>query len=308
MKSVSRRRFLQSVAATAAAPAILRAQYRGRRMPLAFSTLGCPKWEWKKILDQAATHGFAALELRGLLNEMDLPKSPQFMGERLKESVKDLNALGLKISDLGASARLGEPDPAKRQAQIDEAKRFIDLARSLKAPYVRVFGGKLEKGQTMKEAIDRIVAGFHAVHDHAKAAGVTLLIESHDEFVTSESLRAILDGVNQPTTQLLWDAHHTFVAGKEAPADTWKSLGRYVRHTHLKDSRPNGNDRRYVLTGDGDVPIKDTVKVLATNGYKGYYCFEWEKRWHPEIEDPEFAIPHYAKVMREYLTEAGLKA
>jgi hypothetical protein len=43
--------------------------------------------------------------------------------------------------------------------------------------------------------------------------------------------------------------------------------------------------------------------VLAKGGYRGYYCLEWEKRWHPEIEEPEIAFPHYAKVMREYLAK-----
>jgi len=83
-----------------------------------------------------------------------------------------------------------------------------------------------------------------------------------------------------------------------------------VRHTHLKDSRPPQNsekDRRYVLTGTGEVPVKETVKVLVANGYRGYYGFEWEKRWHPEIEDPEVAFPHFANVIRQYLAEAGFK-
>ena len=48
--------------------------------------------------------------------------------------------------------------------------------------------------------------------------------------------------------------------------------------------------------------------MLAEGGYKGYYCFEWEKKWHPEIEEPEVAFPHYARTMREYLAEAGVKA
>ena len=39
-------------------------------------------------------HGFAAIEMRGLMGEMDLPKSPQFTGAKLKESMKDLEALG----------------------------------------------------------------------------------------------------------------------------------------------------------------------------------------------------------------------
>jgi hypothetical protein len=62
-----------------------------------------------------------------------------------------------------------------------------------------------------------------------------------------------------------------------------------------------------VLTGTGDIPVQETVSVLVRNGYKGYYCFVWEKRWHPEIEEPEVAFPHYAKTMRNDLAEADVK-
>lgn len=309
MKTISRREFARNAAAAAlVAPAFIQNMKKPAGMPIAFSTLGCPGWEWKKILDQASQHGYLALELRGIRNEMDLSKSPQFTGEKLKESLKDLDALGLRISDLGASARLGEPDPEKRSAQLDEARRFIDLAQKLKSPYVRIFGGKLQAGQTMESATGRIIDGFRALHDHAKGSGVTLLIESHDEFTTSQSLLGILKGASLSTAALLWDAHHTAVAGNEKPADTFRQLGKYVRHTHLKDSRApraGETDRRYVLTGTGEVPVKETVQVLIKGGYRGYFCFEWEKRWHPEIEEPEIAIPHYARVMREYLAEAG---
>lgn len=313
MPKSTRRQFAQTLAAAFAAPAIIKDRAPARRtprLPIAFSTLGCPKWEWKAILEHASKNGYSAIELRGLLNEMDLPKSPQFTGDKLAESLKDLAALDLKISDLGASARLGEPDQVKRAAQIDEARRFIDLAHKLKSPYVRIFGGKLLKDQTMEQAAELIISGFRELHEHAQGSGVVLLIESHDEFTTSASLSKILKGANLPTAALLWDAHHTFAAGGEQPAESFRQLKEYVRHTHLKDSVPPGageTDRHYVLTGKGDVPVKATVKVLAAGGYRGYYCFEWEKRWHPEIEEPEIAFPHFAKVMSEYLAEAGIK-
>ncbi|HYE75354.1 MAG TPA: sugar phosphate isomerase/epimerase family protein [Blastocatellia bacterium] len=308
MSRLARRQFLQSMAAVAAFPAIITANKKAKQLPIAFSTLGCPKWDWKTILNHASQHGYAALELRGLLNEMDLPKSPQFTGAKLKESLKDLSALGLKISDLGASARLGEADPQKRIVQLDEARRFVDLAHKLNAPYVRVFGGKLEAGQSKDEAIKRISAGFRELHDHAKGSGVALIIESHDEFTDSPSLLKILQGANVSTAALLWDAHHTFAAANESPAETYKQVGSYTRHTHLKDSRPGAKGREYVLTGEGDVPVRETVKVLAANNYRGYYCYEWEKRWHPELPEPEVAFPHFAKVIRGYLAEAGIKA
>ena len=83
-----------------------------------------------------------------------------------------------------------------------------------------------------------------------------------------------------------------------------RQLGRYIRHTHLKDSVAAGNDRRYVLTGTGDVPVKRQIAALAKIGYRGFYSFEWEKRWHPEIEEGGVAIAQYAKVAAEYLRDA----
>jgi hypothetical protein len=39
------------------------------------------------------------------------------------------------------------------------------------------------------------------------------------------------------------------------------------------------------------------VELLRRDEYKGYYSFEWEKLWHPEIEEPEAAIVDYARTM-----------
>src|SRR5215204_392032 len=146
--SITRRTVL---AALTAAPAILRAQPRGERLPISFSTLGCPKWPWKRVLEQASQMGYAAIELRGIEMKMDLPALPEFSGSGLKASIKDLDALGLEISDLGASSRMHEADPKVRQAQMDEGRRFIDLAQQLRTPYIRVFGDKIPTDAPKKD-------------------------------------------------------------------------------------------------------------------------------------------------------------
>jgi hypothetical protein len=94
MSFVARRSFLATLGAGVAAPAILRAQGRPKRYPIAFSTLGCPAWSWKQILETADRLGYAALELRGIAGEMDLPKVLELSGSRLAETKKDLAALG----------------------------------------------------------------------------------------------------------------------------------------------------------------------------------------------------------------------
>jgi len=303
----TRRVFLTTLSAGLAAPALLRAR-PSKRYPIAFSTLGCPAWSWKTILEQADQLGYSALELRGVAGEMDLTKVPELAGSRLADTRKDLAALGLVISDLGASSRMHEKDPTVRQAQFDEGRRFIDLAHAMDVKYVRMFGDKFPEGEPREDVMKRVADGFRQMAAHAKAAGVVVLQESHGDFTRSKDLVEIQNAVGSPGFALLWDAHHTFVAGHEAPADTYAALGRYVRHTHLKDSKPEGTDRRYVLTGTGEVPVKEQVAVLAKAGYTGYYCYEWEKKWHPEIEEPEVAFPHYARTMGEYLAAAGVKA
>jgi hypothetical protein len=50
------------------------------------------------------------------------------------------------------------------------------------------------------------------------------------------------------------------------------------------------------------VPALETIDLLAKNDYKGYYSFEWEKMWHPEIAEPEIAIPQYAQVMKKHFS------
>lgn len=309
MNAVNRRSFLATLGAgLAAAPALLRAQSRSARYPIAFSTLGCPAWSWKSILANADKDGYVALELRGIAGEMDLPKVPEFTGTRLAEAKRDLAALGIAVSDLGASARMHEKDPAVRAQQFDEGRRFIDLAQAMGVKYVRMFGDKFPEGEPRDEVMKRVIEGFRTMADYGKPAGVTVLIESHGDFTRSADLENILTSVESPQFALLWDAHHSFVAAGEQPADTFARIGKWTRHTHLKDSKPEGADRRYVLLGAGEVPVKEQVKVLAAAGYKGLYCFEWEKKWHPEIEEPEVAFPHYAKTMAGYLSAAGVKA
>ncbi len=280
--------------------------------PIGFSTLGCPAWEWNKILEFAQTHGFSAIELRGLQGTMDLPARPEFQPGRIEQTRREIAAKNLRIACVSSSAHLHDSDPEKRNQQIADAKRFVDLAASLGAPYIRVFGNDVEGPK--EQAINRIASGLSELGSYAGPRKVTVLIESHGDFTDSPTLGPILTRADSPHVGLLWDAHHTFVTGKEEPEFTVRQLGKFIRHTHLKDSVPSGNDRpgndrpgndrpdndrRYVLTGHGQVPVRRQVEVLAAAGYQGCYSFEWEKVWHPELEEPEIAFADYAEFMRK---------
>jgi len=294
---ISRRDFLASTAMAGLAVGFpLR---DGPKPRLAFSTLGCPKWPWPQILDFAAANGYSGIELRGILGDLDLPNRPELAPDRIPAVKKDLADHGLKISDLGSSSEMHLSDPDKRAQSIADAKRFIDLAEKLDAPYVRIFGNRLEGPHD--ECIHRVVAGMRELAIYAAPRNVAVIIESHGDFVTTALLKQVLSEANHPNALLLWDAHHTFVDGHEEPEATVRELGKWICHTHLKDSVPQNGDRHYVLTGQGDVPVKRQMQALAAINYKGFFCFEWEKLWHPDIAEPEVAIADFAKVAPRYL-------
>lgn len=308
----TRRAFLHSTAALLAAactrPGTLRHGARAHPL-LGFSTLGTPAWTWQQVIDFAVAHGYGAIELRGLLTEMDLTRVPELTAPRVDETRRQLADRGLRISCLGASANMHEMDDAKRAPQLAEARRFIDLAQTLGAPYVRVFPNRWVAGVERDRVLDRIVGGLRELGTHARDRNVTVLLESHGDITDAPTLRELMRRADSPAVALLWDAHHTFAFSGESPEESVRLIGPWIRHVHLKDSVPAANGaRRYVLTGTGEVPVRRQVEALVRSGYTGVYSIEWEKRWRPEIEDPEVALPHFARVAAGYLRDAGASA
>jgi len=303
----NRRQFLKTLATAALSQAIMSPLFgktEKSRIPIAFSTLGCPAWDWTRILEFAHQHGFSAIELRGLQGNLDLPSHAVFAADHIEQSKKEIRDHKLRIACVSSSANLYLEDPDKRAKELADARRFIDLASTLGAPYVRVFGGKAQSDNAPlpdDPTKARVAAGLHELGQYASPKSVTVIIESHDHFTSSATLKDVLKAADSEHVGLLWDAHHTFAASNEDPEFTVKQLGPWIRHTHLKDSVGTGEDRKYVLTGTGNVPIQRQIKALQSIGYKGFYCFEWEKVWHPDLADPEIAIADFAHVVGQCL-------
>jgi sugar phosphate isomerase/epimerase len=305
----TRREFVQLLGLLAATSAFSQAG-EPRRLPIAFSTLGCPAWPLDKVLDFAGQHGFAAVELRGLEGNLDLPSHPAFSPARIAQTKRDIAAHGLKIACVSSSSSMHEADPAKRANVLNDAQRSIDLAVALEAPYIRVFGNSSDSEKHALPDQDlkaRVATGLHQLGEYASTTQVIVLLESHDDFTSSAILEEVFRQANSEHVGLLWDAYHTYTAGNEDPESSVKKLGRWIHHTHLKDATGSGTDRHYVLTGQGNIPIKRQIAALHSWGYTGYYCFEWEKLWHPDLQDPEIAFADYARVMSGYLHDIGVK-
>ncbi|HVU57971.1 MAG TPA: sugar phosphate isomerase/epimerase family protein [Puia sp.] len=269
--------------------------------PLSFSTLGCPDWTFPAIMDFAKKNNYQGIEVRGILRQMDLPKCPEFSSPAaIADTLRQMQDHDLRFVDLGSSTELHHADNATRQKHLDDGRRFIDLAQQLHCPYIRVFPNNLPKDQDRNATIDLIIKGLIELGQHARNSGVTVLMESHGEIVDSTLLEQIMQGAEGPNTGMVWDIYNMWTVTKEPPAQVYGRLKKYIHHTHIKDGKKVNDKEQYLLLGQGESPIFDAIKLLYEDGYPGFYSFEWEKLWHPEIAAPEVALADYPKAMARF--------
>ncbi|MBX3255864.1 MAG: sugar phosphate isomerase/epimerase [Chitinophagaceae bacterium] len=302
MKYFNRRQFLQAglsfvpFASAAGQLSILKNEPR-----LCFSTLGCPDWSFQQILDFAAANHYNGIEIRGIKRQLDLTQCPEFnTPAAIKDSMRRVADKNLKIVDLGSSASLHHTNKTERQKNIDEGKRFIDLAEALSCPYVRVFPNDLPKDDTRAAVMELIIRGLQVLGDHARGTRVTVLLESHGDVVRAADLEKIMKDAAHKQVGLIWDITNMWTVTREDPANVYSLLKKYIRHTHIKDATIAADGKlSYVLLGKGDTPIMQAITLLHKDQYKGYYSFEWEKMWHPEIDEPEVALADFPVAIRQ---------
>lgn len=302
MRHTTRKEFLQTSAVLIASAVVGSSFDMKKRKPLlSFSTLACPEWSFQKIVDFAVQHGYKGIELRGIQRQMDLPKCIEFSNaENRSATIVLMKEKGLQFVNLGSSATLHFAEGAERQKNIDDGKRFIDLAQQINCPYIRVFPNNFPKDQDRSATIDLIIKGLVELGDYAKDAKLSVLMETHGEVVKSEDLEVIMRSAGHPNVGLVWDPANMWMVTKEPLAEVYKKLKKYIQHIHIKDARLADGKTQYKLLGQGEVPIFEAIGLLKKGGYNGYYSFEWEKLWHPEIEEPEIALADYPKVMRQH--------
>jgi sugar phosphate isomerase/epimerase len=144
---------------------------------------------------------------------------------------------------------------------------------------------------------------------HAERLGVAIAIETHDSFSASSVVAELLAMVQSKWVGALWDTHHPHRMG-ERPAEVYEHIGPRVLHVQVKDARRSVAHKggwQFVPLGEGEVPVREIIRLLAAGGYAGYLSVEWEKYWHPDIEEPEIVLPQHLKVLQEWVKDLALK-
>ena len=262
--------------------------------------------------------GYAGIELRCLDGQLLSPA----LSARTRRKIRRLaEETGLPVVALGASSRFSSPDPVERAAQEEDLRGMLELASEIGAPMVRAYGGGFpEPGALTADAgrsyggsfpggysPDRvcgwIAASLERVLPRAESLGLEIVLETHDGLSSARLMAQVLGLLPSPRLAALWDVLHPTRLG-ETPEEVWALLGPRVRHVHLKDARRDGDGRwRAVPDGDGEVPLRASLRILHQAAYSGWITLEWEKYWEPDIDEPEVALPRQLETVRSWVRE-----
>jgi sugar phosphate isomerase/epimerase len=270
-------------------------------MKFTLNTLGAPGWTLEEAARNARAYGYAGVDLRLIDGEVISLESVRGNRDRLR-SLFPADALPLAV--LATSVRLATADPAVRQTVVDETRQWIDLAADLGVPVIRVYGGMRPEGFDLDGSIAVVAEALASLAPYAERANVAVGVETHDDFSSAAAVGRAIRNIPSRAIGAIWDMYHTARMG-ETPAQALQHVGDRLLNVHLKDGRRNADGWELLLLGEGEIPVKEALRLLIGRGYDDYISVEWEKKWHPELAEPEVAFPQHIKLLQSYVRELG---
>ena len=266
-------------------------------MKYAFVSFSCPDANLATALEMARTYGYSGIEARsgvGHHHGIELGLAPDEIAH-IRESFQ---ASGIALPCLGISCRYSKPETV--DSNIDETMAYIQLAHLLGVPLLRVFCGEIPGGaeRDRDETRARIVAALKQLAPAAADAGVTLAVETHDDWSDPEEMAAIMRAVDHPAVGVVWDVMHTLRGGNASMEEAYHVLKPWIRHVHFHDGLLDRAQLTFLPVGQGEIDHRPVVRILLENHYEGHVSGEWL-----DWEAPELHLPREIAAMLRYERE-----
>ena len=131
---------------------------------------------------------------------------------------------------------------AEDARQAAALRGYIDAARGLGCPLVRVLDAEPRKGHSL--AATGVVLGdwLAPLGDYAAERGVTLVVENAITFRTARDLWGVLDRIQHPAVACCWDVLSAARAG-ESPYTAAAVLNSRIRHVRCATPNSAGGGR-----------------------------------------------------------------
>lgn len=229
-----------------------------------------------QFIDYCAAHGCEGTELTGY-----------FFAAETEDYLLSLRRhsflRGMAVSGTAIGNNFSHPMGPKRDEEIATAKRWIDHAVLLGAPYLRVFAGKVPDGFPRAEADKMVISALEECCDYAGRKGVFLGLENHDSIGSADALLPIVKTVKSPWLGVNLDSGNFRT---DDPYVDFAQCVPYAINVQFKVHDVGGYKR--------EADFGRLTQLLRDGGYQGWVALEYEAE-----EDPLVAVPRHLRQMQE---------
>lgn len=246
-------------------------------MKYSFMSFSTPGLDFDQILKVAKLYGYNGFEPRidaGHKHNIESTSSKT----ALREAKLKAAEAGIKICCIATSCNFSNPDITK--ANIESAKRALDLAAEVEAPAIRVFGGFIPEGVSREKSRDLVINAMIKLAPIAADRNVSICIETHDSWCDPAQVADIVRNVNHPNVAVNWDIMHPVLREGYTIEKSFNTLKPWIKHVHVHDGTFENDKLELKPIGQGSVDHKAAINLLKDLGYNGFISGEWID-WEP---------------------------
>ena len=193
----------------------------------------------------------------------------------------------VEIYGIGTRVRLAQPTPDQREQQLEELRKWLDVAQKLGATHVRVFGGAKPDGATLEQAIGFAAETLKRGADLAGARGLILGVE--DDGGITDFAKETIEIVKRADSP--W-AGMNLDTGNFRPPGVYDQIEMsipYAVSTHVK-TEVALDDGRTRAPADWD----RLFGMFAAHRFRGYMGLEYEG-----TADAATVVPGHLRRLKE---------
>jgi sugar phosphate isomerase/epimerase len=245
------------------------------------------------LLDYCAEQNFDAIDPTGYF----FPGYPKVPADRYVNDFKRRAfQLGVDVSGTGVRNDFASPDKAKRAADVQHVKEWIEVAARLGAPVLRVFAGAEPKDHPWDEVAVWLVDELKKCVEHAQRYGVLIGIQNHWDFLkTSEQVLRVVKMVDSEWFGTIVDTGYFLT---DDPYRDMAAVTPYAVNWQVKEKV---DGQQFKVNTD----LKRIVRIARDAGYRGYLPIETLSRKSGEPDyDPKARAAQLLKELREAIQQA----
>lgn len=230
-------------------------------------------WDIPTIIKNCEATGFEAVELRTTHKH---GVEPTLSKERRIEVRNQFAGTKVRLLSLGTVCEFHSPDQSIVRKNIDECKRFIELAHDIGAIGVKTRPNGIPKEVPEAKTIAQIGAALRECGEFAKGANIEVWVEVHGRDSSQPARMAkMMQAANHPQVAICWNSNPEDVTNGSV-RQSFALLKPWLRNAHINELwKP-------------EYPWRELFRLMKSASYNRYCLAEI-----PETSDPIRLMRYY---------------